>query len=77
MDETEEPGQNPVTVMQVAAIMMLSELLYELQDFDKALGRRISERFKSLEDSQMARANPGSMELVRLVIQELEARDGK
>lgn len=69
-----EDFSKTVNVMPIAAIMMITEVIFELQDSDKELARRLIKRFKALYDNPLGSSSPESMKFIQLVINEMEER---
>ena len=59
-------------VVPNAAIMMIVELMLELKESEPELALRVAKRFRALENDDVAKNNPESMELVLMVAKEIE-----
>lgn len=70
--EDKQSPQEAVTVIPYAAILMLSELIYELKQRDRDLAVSLAERYRKLLESPMAKSFPDSMRLIKTMAEFLE-----
>lgn len=65
---------NVTSIMPIAALMLITEVIFELQDGDKELAQRLINRFKNLYSNPLGASSPESMKFIQLVINEMEER---
>lgn len=76
-DEPEKPPKekNPIAVAQIAAIMILVELLTELKQSGGVMSyERLEQRLQTINETGLGKSNPESTKFIGAILEEVRSR---